>query len=202
MDKEAARHALTMDQVLMSVKKTFADEPTPARVLATKRKSGTMPLPDSVRAQQRRLKTIQTRRRELPDPPAALLARGGQGSRPPLPEVVLRRRVQAEVPGSVEVNAVRERAATAAARARAHVAGQSASEAVVPVPAKSRIEPAARWGNRRARQAQAVTAEQTVFGPMPETIPADADWDSLKSGLRMVLDEWVERQKAGSTDGS
>jgi hypothetical protein len=37
---------------------------------------------------------------------------------------------------------------------------------------------------------------------MPETIPADADWDSLKSGLRMVLDEWVERQKAGSTDGS
>ena len=158
-----------MDQVLMSVKKTFTDEPTPAR------------LPDSVRAQQRRLKTIRTRRRELPDPPVALLRRGQTGDSGDLPEVVLRRRVQTDVPPSVEINAVR-RSPTA-----------SGSEA-------SRVEPAARWGNRGARKIQRANGEQSILKPLTDTVADNADWDSLKSGLRMVLDEWVERQRANETE--
>ena len=81
MDKDAARHALTMDQVLMSVKKTFTD-PEPVRAVPA----------GSSRHQIRHPKRFQP----LPSPPSAMpLATPSR--RPKLPPVpaVLKAREQA-----------------------------------------------------------------------------------------------------------
>ena len=92
MGEDTARHAVSMDQVLMSVKKTFADdEPAagidktsaslspPAASLPDSIRAQHLPdsiranqLPDSIRAQQQRLGTLHTRRTKLPPLPKAL----------------------------------------------------------------------------------------------------------------------------------
>ena len=173
MGEDTARHALSMDQVLMSVKKTFTDdEPAagidktsaslspPAASLPDSIRAATT-LPDSIRAQQKRLGTLHTRRTKLPPLPKALKAREQQGSAPV--ETIVPPRMHTDVPKAVEINAVQAPAAPSSGpgrdlRAGAETDGLGLSELALP-------------------------------------IVGDTDWESLKADLQAVVDEWVERQK-------
>ena len=164
VDKDTARHAVSMDQVLMSVKKTFADDEPSANVREEISRSAA-PLPDSIRAQQQRLSTLHTRRTKLPPLPSALKERETADATRVPPSM------HADVPQVVEINAVGARAAGS-------------------------IEPTYRWGNHQLRER---TADAEAYGldlaaqAMPHA--TDTDWDSLKSDLQAVVDQWVERQK-------
>lgn len=72
------------------------------------------------------------------------------------------------------------------------------------------VEPAFKWSKRSktsehtqpssaARIASAIETELLLDRSMLEHAQAgqvaDADWESLKSGLRSVVDAWVERQR-------
>ncbi|MDA8603155.1 hypothetical protein N9M21_01905 [Alphaproteobacteria bacterium] len=181
MGEDTARHALSMDQVLMSVKKTFTDdEPAagidktsaslspPAASLPDSIRAQHLPdsiranqLPDSIRAQQKRLGTLHTRRTKLPPLPKALKAREQQGSAPV--ETIVPPHMHTDVPKAVEINAVQAPAAPSSGpgrdlRAGAETDGLGLSELALP-------------------------------------IVGDTDWESLKADLQAVVDEWVERQK-------
>ena len=172
MGEDTARHALSMDQVLMSVKKTFTDDEPAAGIDETPASSSppaaSLPdsiraqhLPDSIRAQQKRLGTLHTRRTKLPPLPKALKAREQQGSAPV--ETIVPPRMHTDVPQAVEINAVQAPAAPSSGpgrdlRAGAETDGLGLSELALP-------------------------------------IVGDTDWESLKADLQAVVDEWVERQK-------
>ena len=172
MGEDTARHALSMDQVLMSVKKTFTDDEPAAGIDETPASSSppaaSLPdsiraqhLPDSIRAQQKRLGTLHTRRTKLPPLPKALKAREQQGSAPV--ETIVPPRMHTDVPKAVEINAVQAPAAPSSGpgrdlRAGAETDGLGLSELALP-------------------------------------IVGDTDWESLKADLQAVVDEWVERQK-------
>lgn len=172
MGEDTARHALSMDQVLMSVKKTFTDDEPAAGIDKTSASlsppAASLPdsiranqLPDSIRAQQKRLGTLHTRRTKLPPLPKALKAREQQGSAPV--ETIVPPRMHTDVPKAVEINAVQAPAAPSSGpgrdlRAGAETDGLGLSELALP-------------------------------------IVGDTDWESLKADLQAVVDEWVERQK-------
>ncbi len=172
MGEDTARHALSMDQVLMSVKKTFTDDEPAAGIDKTSASlsppAASLPdsiraqhLPDSIRAQQKRLGTLHTRRTKLPPLPKALKAREQQGSAPV--ETIVPPRMHTDVPQAVEINAVQAPAAPSSGpgrdlRAGAETDGLGLSELALP-------------------------------------IVGDTDWESLKADLQAVVDEWVERQK-------
>ena len=172
MGEDTARHALSMDQVLMSVKKTFTDDEPAAGIDETPASSSpsaaSLPdsiraqqLPDSIRAQQKRLGTLHTRRTKLPPLPKALKAREQQGSA--RVETIVPPRMHTDVPQAVEINAVQAPAASSSGpgrdlRAGAETDGLGLSELALP-------------------------------------IVGDTDWESLKADLQAVVDEWVERQK-------
>ena len=172
MGEDTARHALSMDQVLMSVKKTFTEDEPAAGIDKTSASlsppAASLPdsiraqhLPDSIRAQQKRLGTLHTRRTKLPPLPKALKAREQQGSAPV--ETIVPPRMHTDVPQAVEINAVQAPAAPSSGpgrdlRAGAETDGLGLSELALP-------------------------------------IVGDTDWESLKADLQAVVDEWVERQK-------
>ena len=172
MGEDTARHALSMDQVLMSVKKTFTDDEPAAGIDETPASSSpsaaSLPdsiraqqLPDSIRAQQKRLGTLHTRRTKLPPLPKALKAREQQSSA--RVETIVPPRMHTDVPKAVEINAVQAPAAPSSGlgrdlRAGAETDGLGQPEFALPL-----------WG--------------------------DTDWESLKADLQAVVDEWVERQK-------
>ncbi len=172
MGEDTARHALSMDQVLMSVKKTFTDDEPAAGIDKTPASSSpsaaSLPdsiraqqLPDSIRAQQKRLGTLHTRRTKLPPLPKALKAREQQSSA--RVETIVPPRMHTDVPQAVEINAVQAPAASSSGpgrdlRAGAETDGLGLSELALP-------------------------------------IVGDTDWESLKADLQAVVDEWVERQK-------
>ena len=185
MGEDTARHALSMDQVLMSVKKTFTDdEPAagidktsaslspPAASLPDSIRAQHLPdsiraqhLPDSIRAQQKRLGTLHTRRTKLPPLPKALKAREQQGSAPV--ETIVPPRMHTDVPKAVEINAVQAPAAPSSGP------------------------------GRDLRAAGIAGAETDGLGLSELALPivGDTDWESLKADLQAVVDEWVERQK-------
>lgn len=165
MTEDAARHALSMDQVLLSVKKTFSDpsavdgqQDTIPQSLASEKF-----LPATVRAQQQRLISAQTRRTKLPPLPAILRDRNQQqtSSAPASPQL------HSDVPSAVEINAIHHPEPTVAT-------------------ATSSTEPEGSNG-----EALPHTVDLDALG-----VP-DRDWDWLKTELRSVVDEWVDRQKNG-----
>ena len=181
MDKDAARHAVSMDQVLMSAKKPFAGLESAKAAKLEWRTDDHPILPESVRRQQRRLATLQSRRTKLPPLPTILRNREAPADlvQPPL---------RTEVPQAVEINAVQE----------------------APDMQEPTVEPAFKWSKRSktsehtqpssaARNASAIETELLLDRSMLEHAQAgqvaDADWESLKSGLRSVVDAWVERQR-------
>ena len=195
-----------MDDVLRSVKKTFTDEaPSDSIEIIPPRAPDQLAkrAQDSIREQQARLASVQTRRRKLPPIPDALrkrepqpkVQRGFVSQRP--------RIMRADVPARVQVNAV----------------------AAQPEPAS--VQPLFRWGNRQARileeTARALTvttptglqmvspvqdhaSDQTklpkmsqkrpALEPAPRAVPTDADWNELKANLRDAVDNWVDKQRA------
>lgn len=176
MGEDTARHALSMDQVLMSVKKTFTDDEPAAGIDETPASSSppaaSLPdsiraqhLPDSIRAQQKRLGTLHTRRTKLPPLPKALKAREQQGSAPV--ETIVPPRMHTDVPQAVEINAVQAPAAPSSGP------------------------------GRDLRAAGIAGAETDGLGLSELALPilGDTDWESLKADLQAVVDEWVERQK-------
>lgn len=176
MGEDTARHALSMDQVLMSVKKTFTDDEPAAGIDETPASSfpsaASLPdsiraqqLPDSIRAQQKRLGTLHTRRTKLPPLPTALKAREQQSSA--RVETIVPPRMHTDVPKAVEINAVQ-------------------------APAASSSGP-----GRDLRAAGIAGAETDGLGLSELALPivGDTDWESLKADLQAVVDEWVERQK-------
>jgi len=167
MGEDTARHALSMDQVLMSVKKTFTDDEPAAGIDETPASSSppAASLPDSIRAQQKRLGTLHTRRTKLPPLPKALKAREQQGSAPV--ETIVPPRMHTDVPKAVEINAVQAPAAPSSGP------------------------------GRDLRAAGIAGAETDGLGLSELALPivGDTDWESLKADLQAVVDEWVERQK-------
>ena len=138
MGEDTARHALSMDQVLMSVKKTFTDDEPAAGIDETPASSSpsAASLPDSIRAQQKRLGTLHTRRTKLPPLPKALKAREQQGSAPV--ETIVPPRMHTDVPQAVEINAVQAPAAPSSGpgrdlRAGAETDGLGLSELALPI---------------------------------------------------------------------
>ena len=138
MGEDTARHALSMDQVLMSVKKTFTDDEPAAGIDETPASSSpsAASLPDSIRAQQKRLGTLHTRRTKLPPLPKALKAREQQGSAPV--ETIVPPRMHTDVPKAVEINAVQAPAAPSSGpgrdlRAGAETDGLGLSELALPI---------------------------------------------------------------------
>ena len=176
MGEDTVRHALSMDQVLMSVKKTFTDDEPAAGIDKTSASlsppAASLPdsiraqhLPDSIRAQQKRLGTLHTRRTKLPPLPKALKAREQQGSAPV--ETIVPPRMHTDVPKAVEINAVQAPAAPSSGP------------------------------GRDLRAAGIAGAETDGLGLSELALPivGDTDWESLKADLQAVVDEWVERQK-------
>jgi len=138
MGEDTARHALSMDQVLMSVKKTFTDDEPAAGIDKTSASLSppAASLPDSIRAQQKRLGTLHTRRTKLPPLPKALKAREQQGSAPV--ETIVPPRMHTDVPKAVEINAVQAPAAPSSGpgrdlRAGAETDGLGLSELALPI---------------------------------------------------------------------
>ena len=138
MGEDTARHALSMDQVLMSVKKTFTDDEPAAGIDKTPASSSpsAASLPDSIRAQQKRLGTLHTRRTKLPPLPKALKAREQQSSA--RVETIVPPRMHTDVPQAVEINAVQAPAAPSSGpgrdlRAGAETDGLGLSELALPI---------------------------------------------------------------------
>ena len=138
MGEDTARHALSMDQVLMSVKKTFTDDEPAAGIDETPASSSpsAASLPDSIRAQQKRLGTLHTRRTKLPPLPTALKAREQQSSA--RVETIVPPRMHTDVPQAVEINAVQAPAAPSSGlgrdlRAGAETDGLGLSELALPI---------------------------------------------------------------------
>lgn len=138
MGEDTARHALSMDQVLMSVKKTFTDDEPAAGIDKTPASSSpsAASLPDSIRAQQKRLGTLHTRRTKLPPLPKALKAREQQSSA--RVETIVPPRMHTDVPQAVEINAVQAPAASSSGpgrdlRAGAETDGLGLSELALPI---------------------------------------------------------------------
>jgi len=138
MGEDTARHALSMDQVLMSVKKTFTDDEPAAGIDKTSASLSppAASLPDSIRAQQKRLGTLHTRRTKLPPLPKAMKAREQQGSAPV--ETIVPPRMHTDVPKAVEINAVQAPAAPSSGpgrdlRAGAETDGLGLSELALPI---------------------------------------------------------------------
>ena len=168
MTEDAARHAVSMDQVLMSVKKTFTDaSPVPVDGVSKQAASETF-LPDSVRAQQRRLATAQTRRTKLPPLPAVLRDRSQSDASSGPPSS----RLYSDVPSMVAINAI-------------HLPEPVAVEAVVPT---------YHWRSVRSQEETVAALPQSV--DVDALAIPDQDWHSLKMELRSVVDEWIEYQKA------
>jgi len=169
VSEDAARHAVSMDQVLMSVKKTFTDSAT---VPATAAGGSRQPtdetfLPDTVRAQQRRLATAQTRRTKLPPLPPVLRHRSQQEASTVYPHPPM----YSDVPSVVEINAV-------------HVPE--------PVPVEA-VEPMFQWRSSRSQGDRLAALPQSV--DLDALSIPDQDWHSLKMELRSVVDEWIDHQK-------
>lgn len=202
---------LSMDDVLESVKRSFADDGPLASAEAASPQHRQRPetidrtsAQHSIRAHQARLAATPVRRRALPPIPDAL-RRNGLAR----PSQVMR----ADVPVRVQVNAVTAQ------------------------PAPQRLQPRFRWGDRRARDLDAAvtlvpaaarttaartTAERTTADalspvqahakaqtrlpkvtakppkrePVERPAPTDEDWNGLKAELRQAVDQWVDRQRA------
>ena len=165
--EDAARHAVSMDQVLMSVKKTFAETPAaPVDPVAKQPASETF-LPDTVRAQQRRLAAAQARRTKLPPLPPVLRDRSQSAASP----VYSSSRMYSDVPSMVAINAI-------------HVPEPVAVEAVAPIH---------HWRSLRSQKDEVEALPQSV--DVEALAIPDRDWHSLKMELRSVVDEWIEHQK-------
>lgn len=197
---------LSMDDVLESVKRSFADDGPLASAEAASPQHRQRPetidrtsAQHSIRAHQARLAATPVRRRALPPIPDAL-CRNGLAR----PSQVMR----ADVPARVQVNAVTAQ------------------------PAPQRLQPRFRWGDRRARDLDAavtlvpvaarmtaarttadaispvqahasaqtrlpkVTAKPLQREPVERPAPTDEDWNGLKAELRQAVDQWVDRQRA------
>lgn len=180
MEKDAARHAVSMDQVLMSGRKASSDVGAPVtRDVTSLHPSGDeLPLPAGIQAQQHRLATSLRRRHKLPPlPPLPPLLKAWENAAASQSPSSAQPLMQAEVPPVVEINAVR----------------RASARTVLPV------DPLFTWKQLAAeavgeRQDELVL-DRSLIAKAGAVSPTDADWNSLKVRLRAVVEEWVEHQR-------
>lgn len=179
MDHDAARHAISMDQVLLSGHKPQAEK-TVARDAAK-----TL-LPKSIQAQQHRIATSLSRRNKLPPLPPALQDVDGQRTEAQPSSSMM----EADVPVVVEINA----AAAPISQSTVH----SAQTAQTAQPVKP-VQPAFRWSRHSDQLVEQIVRDlmqdRSQFPKSLTDALDEAEWDTLKSGLRQVVEDWVDRQR-------